>query len=280
MLRGGVYVNEPGAAPGPAGSSQDPTREIVTASGRRLVMLNPVAISREVFALQNRQNGIRGHITSLNPISAANAPDAWEQQALQELAKGRSEVSSTETIDRRGFFRLMRPLVLNATCLQCHEEQGRQIGSIRGGISVSVPLSLFTSPAESVGLAVAHGGLWLLGLTGLIFGARNLAHHASRLQQAQTERERLILELQDALANVKTLRGLIPICSSCKKIRNDEGSWTALETYLKQHSEAEFSHGLCADCIRKLYPDICDKVEERLAKNAAAAPVQKPQPPR
>jgi DNA-binding response OmpR family regulator len=63
-------------------------------------------------------------------------------------------------------------------------------------------------------------------------------------------------DLQKALKEVKVLRGLIPICASCKKIRNDGGFWQQLEEYLGEHSEAEFSHGLCQPCIRKLYPGV------------------------
>jgi CheY-like chemotaxis protein len=63
-------------------------------------------------------------------------------------------------------------------------------------------------------------------------------------------------ELQRALKEVKVLRGLVPICASCKKIRNDQGSWQQLEEYIQEHSEAEFSHGLCAACVKKLYPGV------------------------
>lgn len=65
----------------------------------------------------------------------------------------------------------------------------------------------------------------------------------------------LVRQLQDALANIKTLRGLLPICASCKKIRDDHGYWNQLETYIGAHSDAEFTHGLCPECARKLYPD-------------------------
>jgi len=71
-----------------------------------------------------------------------------------------------------------------------------------------------------------------------------------------TVREKLLQELQGALADVKTLRGLLPICSSCKKIRDDDGYWQTLEHYIQEHSEARFSHGLCGDCIEKLYPEL------------------------
>ncbi|MBN2307676.1 MAG: GAF domain-containing protein [Candidatus Hydrogenedentes bacterium] len=78
---------------------------------------------------------------------------------------------------------------------------------------------------------------------------------AIQVAQVQEERERLIEELQDALANVKTLRGLLPICASCKKIRDDSGYWNQIEVYLKDHSDADFSHGLCPECLKALYPD-------------------------
>jgi response regulator RpfG family c-di-GMP phosphodiesterase len=63
-------------------------------------------------------------------------------------------------------------------------------------------------------------------------------------------------ELQKALRDVKVLRGLIPICASCKKIRNDAGFWQQLEEYIGEHSEAEFSHGICQPCVKKLYPGV------------------------
>ncbi len=69
------------------------------------------------------------------------------------------------------------------------------------------------------------------------------------------ERKKLIIELQDSIAAVKTLRGLLPICASCKKVRDDKGYWNQIESYITEHSEAEFSHGLCPDCSQKLYPE-------------------------
>jgi len=75
-------------------------------------------------------------------------------------------------------------------------------------------------------------------------------------KRAEEEREKLIHELQDALAKVKTLGGLLPICSSCKRIRDDKGYWTQIEAYIRDHSEADFSHGICPECVKKLYPDM------------------------
>ena len=67
------------------------------------------------------------------------------------------------------------------------------------------------------------------------------------------EKEKLIVELQEVLAKVKTLSGLLPICSSCKKIRDDKGYWNQIETYIRQRSEAEFTHSICPNCAKMLY---------------------------
>jgi PleD family two-component response regulator len=78
-------------------------------------------------------------------------------------------------------------------------------------------------------------------------------------KKAEEEREKLIRELRQALAEVKTLSGLLPICASCKKIRDDKGYWNQIEVYIRDHSEAEFSHGLCPDCAKKLYDEYLKK---------------------
>ncbi|MFH0825435.1 MAG: PAS domain-containing protein [Pseudomonadota bacterium] len=75
-------------------------------------------------------------------------------------------------------------------------------------------------------------------------------------KRAQKEREKVIIELQMALAQVKKLSGLLPICASCKKIRDDQGYWQQIEAYIRDRSEAEFSHAICPECARRLYPDI------------------------
>ncbi len=76
------------------------------------------------------------------------------------------------------------------------------------------------------------------------------------LMRLATDQEKLIDELQEALDNVKVLSGFIPICSSCKKIRDDQGFWQQIETYISEHSDALFSHSLCPDCARRLYPEL------------------------
>lgn len=82
-----------------------------------------------------------------------------------------------------------------------------------------------------------------------------MALYKNKMEQ---EREQLIRELRDALAKVKTLSGLLPICAWCKNVRDDTGYWTRVEAYLEKHSDAKFSHGVCPDCAREHFADLTE----------------------
>jgi DNA repair exonuclease SbcCD ATPase subunit len=90
---------------------------------------------------------------------------------------------------------------------------------------------------------------------------RELEKEITKREKINKEREKLIKKLEDSLAKVKQLSGFIPICASCKKIRDDKGYWKQVEEYIHDHSEAEFSHSICPDCAKKLYPDLDDDIE-------------------
>ncbi|HXX58246.1 MAG TPA: PAS domain S-box protein [Thermodesulfovibrionales bacterium] len=108
------------------------------------------------------------------------------------------------------------------------------------------------------------GGLLELGNHKYILAFdRNITERRS----AEQEREKLILELQDALDKIKTLRGLIPMCAWCKKIRDDKGYWKRVEVYIKEHSDASFTHGICPDCMKIISPEA---YEERFKNDDAA----------
>ena len=97
---------------------------------------------------------------------------------------------------------------------------------------------------------------------GNILGIEGVYRDITKRKQAEKEREKLILELQQALKEVKTLSGLLPICASCKKIRDDKGYWKQIEAYISEHTEAEFSHGICPDCFKRLYPDVYEEMQK------------------
>jgi PAS domain S-box-containing protein len=90
--------------------------------------------------------------------------------------------------------------------------------------------------------------------TGQVVGVCFNAMNITTRKQVETEREQLITELKEVLAQVKQLSGLLPICASCKKIRDDQGYWHQVESYLQDHAGVDFSHGICPDCRATLYP--------------------------
>jgi DNA-binding NtrC family response regulator len=115
----------------------------------------------------------------------------------------------------------------------------------------SLPVVILTSTeSDTLGQSLVHAGAqdYLIKTD---IGTRALARalvHAIERKQLAVEREKLLQELQTALAQIKTLGGLVPICSYCKKIRDDSGYWSSVEMYLSQNSDATFSHGVCPEC--------------------------------
>ncbi len=85
-----------------------------------------------------------------------------------------------------------------------------------------------------------------------------------QIDEAERAHAQLVIELQEALATAKTLSGLLPICSSCKKIRDDEGYWHQVEVYVRDHSEANFSHGICPDCMEKMRAELAEMKSQKL----------------
>lgn len=78
----------------------------------------------------------------------------------------------------------------------------------------------------------------------------------TRRKEIEAEKDNLIGKLHDALRRIRTLRGIIPICAACKKIRDDQGIWNQIESYIRDHSDADFSHSICPECSKRLYPEI------------------------
>ncbi|MBU4260354.1 MAG: response regulator [Proteobacteria bacterium] len=84
----------------------------------------------------------------------------------------------------------------------------------------------------------------------------------SRMVRMQEELSAQVRELREAIDHIKTLQGIIPICSFCKKIRDDQGYWAQVEAYVSRHSDARFSHGICPECLKKNYPGCCEKDDD------------------
>ncbi len=139
-------------------------RDFTTPSGVILTLMNPAFMTRQVHELQQSEFGVLGHITSLDPIRPQNKADEWETSALLAFENGETEISSIETIDSMSYLRLMRPLVTEPECLSCHEGQGYQIGDIRGGISVAIPMEPLLRIQDSQNKVIWFGHLAVWGL--------------------------------------------------------------------------------------------------------------------
>jgi PAS domain S-box-containing protein len=197
---GGVYVPVTAKTQPNPYLIDTPEREIRTPSGKLLTLINPAYMTRQAHELAEEQYGVRGHITSLTPIRPENAPDPWETKALQAFQRGEAEVALVEEIEDQEYMRLMRPLITEKGCLQCHAAQGYQEGDIRGGISVSVPMEpLWAVASRQIRtLAGGHTILWLLGLGGVVLGTQRLR----RSERDRKQVERQIEERQQYLEGV------------------------------------------------------------------------------
>lgn len=166
-----------------------PEREITTPSGKKLTKINPAYMTRQVHEMAMQTYGVKGHITSLNPIRPANAPDPWETIALQAFRAGTQEFSSVESMEGKSYMRLMRPLFTEKGCLKCHSAQGYKTGDIRGGISVAVPMAplLALEQTRVYTLFVGIGFLGLLGLVGIGMGTYLLNQQILRRELTEKE---------------------------------------------------------------------------------------------
>lgn len=141
---GGVYVSPVEHTP-PNPYLKVPERDVVTATGKPLTLMNPAYALRQMQSEFSDNFGTKSHIASLKPLNPNNAPDAWEAKALQTFEQGSKEVLETQQIDGQPYLRMMLPFVVEQSCLKCHAHQGYKLGDIRGGISSDVPLAPFAA---------------------------------------------------------------------------------------------------------------------------------------
>jgi hypothetical protein len=114
-------------------------------------------------------------------------------------------------------------------------------------------LSTFNGRARGVAQGhIVAGARWLITHSDVL---QKMTSLENQLLQVNRELQSKVRELEEARETVRTLSDLLPICSSCKKIRDDQGYWSAIETYITNHSQILFSHGICPDCMRRLYPE-------------------------
>ena len=187
---GGVYAPiTPATPPNIHLEHKVEERDITTPRGKPLTLINPAYMTRQILEQFAPAIGVHGHITSLKPIRPENKADQWETDALAAFEKGETERQEFTAIGGEPFLRLMRPLITEKPCMQCHESQGYKIGDIRGGLSISVPLTgyLAQKKLKIREHAAIQALLWLMGLGMIGLGSLRLLRQAEKREKAEQE---------------------------------------------------------------------------------------------
>lgn len=198
---GGVYV-PPSIQTPPNPYLEVPDRDVVTTDNKRLTLMNPNYMLRQIMEQYSEQYGVRGHITGLKLLNPGNGPDEWERQALLSFQQGAREMVAVAEIEGKSYLRFMRAMIMEQGCVKCHWRTGIAVGEVRGGISVAVPLAPYElQAAESIrGDLARHGGIWLFGVAVSLLVARrarlvaNQRARAGAELRASEERNRMLLE--------------------------------------------------------------------------------------
>lgn len=202
-LHGGVYVPITGKTP-PNPWLEVPRRDENTISGRRLTLLNPAYMTRQLAEITRERRGISLHLTSILPLRPENQPEPWETEALKAFERGKVEqVEFALDASGREIFRYMAPLPVEEQCLPCHAKQGYRTGQVRGGISISYPSEVLAASRQSFRrkVALASGVIWVLGV-GLL-AALMAAYRQKHLMVARLRE----LALVDELTGLHNRRG-------------------------------------------------------------------------
>ena len=167
---GGVYV--------PISEETQPNKFLKTKNreiyidslGIKLTKINPAFMTRQISILANEKNGIKFHITSLNPIRPDNKADEWETRTLQHFENGLKDTLELTGQDNEQYYRYMAPLFVKKGCLKCHEKQGYKEGDIRGGISVTIPAEEHIAQINNANntITIVYILIYLIGLIGII----------------------------------------------------------------------------------------------------------------
>lgn len=190
---GGVYVLQSPSAPANP-YLKTPKRDLEARSGEKLTLVNPAYMTRQLSQSILDEANIRVRISSLNPINPANRAESWEQEALLAFERGRQELVEVVENGAVRTLRYMAPLRTEKTCLECHGQQGYEIGQVRGGISVSFDAAAMLAAAapQRNNLLLLHGLAWLV-LSGLgVFALTRIRDLMQGLEAARQAQESLV----------------------------------------------------------------------------------------
>jgi signal transduction histidine kinase len=199
---GGVYVPPDEKTPPNQYLANIPDRDIITDKGKRLTLMNPAYMMRQLMRGYSELYGVKGHITSLQLTNPSNEPDAWETAALKSFQQGEKEMVTIAEIDGKPYLRLMRPMLMEKGCLKCHADTGIKVGEVRGGISTAIPMEPYYAAfkPELENISLVHGVAWLLGVGVIGLMAWRTKREADAIDHYQGEINQLNRELEQRVA--------------------------------------------------------------------------------
>ena len=177
-----------------------PNRDITTVDGKKLTMINPAFMMRMVYSSMDTKAGLQGHITSLKPIRPGNEPTEWERKVLENFTNNPADYHELAIDNGMPVLHFMRPMRTEQGCLKCHEYQGYKIGDIRGGISVTVPMSKYQNFLNAFisKTNASFAIIWAGGMSFLVIGFYILVKYA----RARSYAEKELLNTQKYLSNI------------------------------------------------------------------------------
>ena len=176
-------------------------REISTPSGKKLTLINPAYMIRQIYELANQKYGIIGRMTSLNPIRPKNAPDDFERKGLESFTKAEDEFKKIVKIDNKSYLRYLRPFIVEKGCLKCHAKQGYKLGDVRGGITINIPMDDYNkaSASQKQTLWVGHIIIWFIGILFINQGFRSIRKNTDSLIRSEKRFRVLFNSISDII---------------------------------------------------------------------------------
>ncbi len=181
---GGLYVSPDERTPPNPALAHIPDRDVITTDGKKLTLMNPAYMMRQMTAEFEEGYGIKGKITGKRQLNVINAPDSWERQALDIFERGGvEEVVEQTDINGDPFLRFMKPMYMTEGCVKCHGILGYRDGDLRGGVSISIPMKPYLAAARDSnwGILTTHLVVWIVGVMVILLLAKLFGTLLSRM---------------------------------------------------------------------------------------------------
>ncbi len=285
-MLGGVFAKITETSP-PNPYLEEEGRDVTTDNGLKLTKINPAYMTRLIHEMGAIGGGVRGHITSNDPIRPANKPSEWEAQALVLLESGQvEEVSEIRELDGEDYLHFIRPLMVQESCMPCHAFQGYKVGEVRGGISVYVPMAPFNAAASAniTKLLNTHIFIWFLGVMFFTLGFRKMMIHGQKRDYAEGQLFKLNQELEqrvsDAIDEVEkrqaALQNFMNNTDGLAYLKDSELRYTMAnrnyELLTKSYTLLQGKDNIEVGLHAQIFEDICNYEKEVLTTQEAIHP--------